>query len=61
MNEFKFDADEFNNNFQFRVQPKLRELEYKIRTHLPKIEMDHKNLERQIQRSVKVATRTITL
>ena len=61
MNEFKFDADEFNNNFQFRVQPKLRELEYKIRTHLPKIEIDHKNLERQIQRSVKVATRTITL
>ncbi|HLA68380.1 MAG TPA: PDZ domain-containing protein [Bacteroidota bacterium] len=61
MEKFEFDTDEFNNNFQYRVEPKLRELEYKIRTLAPKIEIDHRNLERQIRKAVRVATRVITM
>ena len=56
MEKFEFDMDEFNNNFKFRVEPKLREMEYKLRTLTPKIEIDQKNLERQIREAVKLRT-----
>jgi membrane-associated protease RseP (regulator of RpoE activity) len=54
MEKFEFDADQFNNNFQFRVEPKLKELRYKMRTLAPRIEIDQKNLERKIREAVKL-------
>ena len=54
MEKFEFDTDEFNNNFQFRVEPELRELQYKMQTLAPRIEINRKNLERQIREAVKL-------
>ncbi len=57
---FEYDHD-FDHDFQYKVEPKLKRLEYKIRALAPKIEIDTRNLERQIRKTVRAATRIVSL
>jgi len=54
LEKFEFDNDNFKNDFEFRIRPKLRELEYKIRTLAPRMEIERRNMERKIREAVKL-------
>lgn len=49
---FDFDVDRFNNDFRFRVEPKLRELEFKMQSLAPRIRIQEKDLQRKLRENI---------
>ncbi len=54
--EFEFNFDGPDPDFEFHMEPMLRDMEYKIRTRVPKIDVE-RDLERTIRENVKRVSR----
>ena len=57
---FEFDTDRFDNEYRYELEPKLRELEFKLKS-MPKIDINRRDLEQKLRQSLRSVERLRSL